>query len=84
MKMIKSHNADIPAVGLGTWELRRVNCAGIVAQALRIGYRHVDTAEFYQNEAEVGEGIRNSGIKRESVFVTMGHQFSRSRGRTCA
>jgi 2,5-diketo-D-gluconate reductase B len=70
MKMIKSHNADIPAVGLGTWELRGVNCAGIVEHALRIGYRHVDTAEFYENEEEVGEGIRNSGIKRESIFVT--------------
>ena len=70
MQAIKSNSTDIPAVGLGTWELRGVNCAGIVAHALRIGYRHVDTAEFYENEATVGEGIRNSGIRREDVFVT--------------
>lgn len=70
MQAIKSNNTDIPSVGLGTWELRGVSCAGIVAHALRIGYRHVDTAEFYENEAAVGDGIRNSGIRREDVFVT--------------
>jgi 2,5-diketo-D-gluconate reductase B len=63
-------NLDIPAIGLGTWELRGRVCARIVEQALRLGYRHVDTAEMYDNEREVGEGLRASGVRRDDVFVT--------------
>ena len=43
---------------------------GMVEQALRLGYRHVDTAEMYDNEREVGEGLRASGVKRDDVFIT--------------
>ena len=60
----------IPALGLGTWQLSGRDCARIVEQAIRLGYRHFDTAQMYGNEREVGEGIRASGIKREEVFVT--------------
>jgi len=67
--MTEPHLA-IPAVGIGTWELRGRVCARIVEQALRLGYRHVDTAEMYENEREVGEGLRASGVSREDVFVT--------------
>ena len=59
-----------PAIGLGTWELRGRACARIVEQALRLGYRHIDTAQIYENEREVGEGVRASGVKRGEVFVT--------------
>src|SRR5215471_8270604 len=45
-------------------------CARMVEEALRIGYRHVDTAELYDNEHEVGEGLRASSVAREEVFVT--------------
>jgi diketogulonate reductase-like aldo/keto reductase len=62
--------ADIPVLGCGTWELRGELCASIVAEALKIGYRHVDTAQGYDNEAAVGAGIRASGISRDEIFVT--------------
>ncbi|MGA2894972.1 MAG: aldo/keto reductase [Xanthobacteraceae bacterium] len=70
MPIIAAHDAEIPLVGLGTWELRGRPCARIVEQALRLGYRHIDTAEIYDNEREVGEGIRASGVKRRDLFVT--------------
>ncbi len=57
-------------LGLGTWELRGRVCTHVVEQALRLGYRHVDTAEMYDNEQAVGEGLHASGIKRGDVFVT--------------
>ena len=61
MPAVTAHNATIPAIGLGTWQLRGRLCARIVEQALRLGYRHIDTAEMYENEREVGEGLRASG-----------------------
>jgi diketogulonate reductase-like aldo/keto reductase len=66
---IEAHGARIPLVGLGTWDLRGATCARMVEQALRIGYRHVDTAEMYANEAEVGAGLRASGVARDEVFI---------------
>ncbi len=67
---IEANGAAIPLLGLGTWELRGRVCARIVEQALRLGYRHIDTAELYDNEREVGEGLRGAGVKRSGVFVT--------------
>jgi diketogulonate reductase-like aldo/keto reductase len=67
---LAANGAEIPLLGLGTWELRGRVCARVVEQALRLGYRHVDTAEIYDNEREVGEGIRASGVKRRDLFVT--------------
>jgi diketogulonate reductase-like aldo/keto reductase len=60
----------VPLIGLGTWDLRGRTCARMVEQAIRLGYRHIDTAEMYDNEREVGEGLRASGARREEVFVT--------------
>jgi diketogulonate reductase-like aldo/keto reductase len=68
--VVTAGGARIPVVGLGTWDLRRGTCARVVEQALRLGYRHIDTAEMYGNEREVGEGLRASGISRENVFIT--------------
>jgi diketogulonate reductase-like aldo/keto reductase len=70
MQFVEAHGARIPAIGLGTWELRGRSCARLVEQALRFGYRHIDTAQIYENEREVGEGLRASGIRRDDVFVT--------------
>jgi diketogulonate reductase-like aldo/keto reductase len=70
MLMVEANGAAIPAIGLGTSQLRGAVCAEMVATALGIGYRHVDTAAMYGNEEAVGEGIRASGIAREAVFVT--------------
>ena len=67
---VDAKGARIPLLGLGTWDLRGRVCARVVEQALRLGYRHVDTAEMYENEREVGEGIHGAGIKRNEVFVT--------------
>jgi 2,5-diketo-D-gluconate reductase B len=69
-RFVEAHGARIPLVGLGTWDLRGRTCARVVEQALRLGYRHIDTAEMYDNEREVGEGLRGSGVKRDAVFVT--------------
>ena len=62
--------ATIPQLGLGTWPLHDAEVADAVAAASALGYRHVDTATKYGNEAGVGEGIRRSGIPREEFFVT--------------
>ena len=70
MIFVEAKGAKIPAVGLGTWEMRGRACARVVEQALRLGYRHIDTAEMYDNEREVGEALRASGVKREDVFLT--------------
>ncbi|HEU0083277.1 MAG TPA: aldo/keto reductase [Bradyrhizobium sp.] len=70
MHFVEARGAKIPAIGLGTWELRGRTCARLVEQALRLGYRHIDTAQIYENEREVGEGLRASGAKRDDVFVT--------------
>lgn len=68
--VVTSGGARIPAIGLGTWDLRGRTCARMVEHALRLGYRHLDTAEMYDNEHEVGEGLRASGISRDDVFIT--------------
>lgn len=65
-----ANGANIPLLGLGTWDVRGDVCRRIVEQAIRLGYRHVDTAQAYENEREVGEGIRNSGVPRDELFVT--------------
>ncbi|MET4136668.1 aryl-alcohol dehydrogenase-like predicted oxidoreductase [Pseudarthrobacter sp. PvP090] len=59
----------IPLIGLGTWPLAGEDATAAVAQASGSGYRHIDTAENYANEAAVGEGIRRSGIDRCDVLV---------------
>ena len=68
--VVEAHGARIPLIGLGTWDLRGRTCARITEQALRLGYRHLDTAELYDNEREVGEGLRAAGVKRDDVFIT--------------
>ena len=70
MQLIAANGASIPAIGLGTWELRGRVCARLVEQAIRLGYRHIDTAQVYENEREVGEGLRASRVRREDMFVT--------------
>ena len=60
---------DLPVVGLGTYALHGKTCTDAVISAVRSGYRLIDTASFYGNEREVGEGVRRSGIAREAIFV---------------
>jgi 2,5-diketo-D-gluconate reductase B len=70
MQIVEANGARIPAIGLGTMTLKDDVCIEIVSAALRDGYRHLDTAQMYGNEREVGEGMRASGVKREDVFLT--------------
>ena len=67
--IIEANGARIPSVGFGTWTLRGKECARLVEQAIAVGYRHIDTAQMYDNERAVGEGVRASG-KRDDVFIT--------------
>jgi 2,5-diketo-D-gluconate reductase B len=60
----------VPALGFGTWPLSGRACRDAVRTALELGYRHIDTAQMYGNEAEVGAAIRDSGVARDALFVT--------------
>jgi diketogulonate reductase-like aldo/keto reductase len=60
----------MPLLGLGTWPLKGEECVTAVRAALEAGYRHLDTATRYENEAEVGRGLAESGVTRGEVFVT--------------
>lgn len=60
----------IPQLGFGVFQIKPEDTAAAVRTALEIGYRHIDTAEMYGNEKEVGQGIRDSGIPREQVYIT--------------
>jgi 2,5-diketo-D-gluconate reductase B len=62
--------APIPRLGFGTWQIDGPTVTEAVADALALGYRHIDTARMYGNEREVGEGLRASGVPRDEVWVT--------------
>jgi 2,5-diketo-D-gluconate reductase B len=74
MNVVEAKGARIPAMGLGTMSLKEQVCIDTIKTALRLGYRHLDTAERYGNEEWVGEGLHQglaaTGLKRDDVFVT--------------
>lgn len=76
MKMLNqsftlSNGVTLPKIGLGTWQTKKGEETYLsVLGALKHGYRHIDTAEGYQNEASVGQAVRDSGIPREEIFIT--------------
>lgn len=70
MKFLSMQGAQMQALGFGTWQLTGKTCASAVRTAIDIGYRHIDTAQIYENEAEVGQGIAAAGISRKELFVT--------------
>ena len=61
---------QIPQLGFGVFQIEPARTAEAVKAALKIGYRHIDTAEMYGNEKEVGQGIRDAGLDRADVFIT--------------
>ena len=63
-----NNGIEIPILGLGTWNLRRIECKKIVRKAISMGYRLIDTAESYGNEEEIGEAIKD--FNREEIFIT--------------
>ena len=75
---LSSHGAEIPVIGFGTSQLG--NCAEIVATALKLGYRHLDTAWKYGTEDGVGEGVRASGVPRREIFLCtkVSHEYLRA------
>jgi 2,5-diketo-D-gluconate reductase B len=75
---LSAHGAEIPAIGFGTSSLG--DCGEIVATALKVGYRHIDTAWKYGTEPGVGEGMRVSGVSRSEIFLTtkVSHEFLRA------
>jgi len=70
MEHVTAGGARIPKLGLGTWQNTGDQCVETVRTALELGYRHVDTAQAYDNETEVGEGITAADVPREDVFLT--------------
>ena len=67
---VEAGGAAIPKLGLGTWQLRGRDCTEIVERALELGYRHVDTAEYYDNHRAVGAGLDRADIDRDDLFLT--------------
>ena len=70
MQSVTAHGATIPAIGFGTWNINGEECARSVAEAIKVGYRHIDTASGYRNEDRVSEGIRAAGVPRSELFIT--------------
>ena len=60
----------IPKLGLGTWFIQDDQAAEAVRQAVSVGYRHIDTAQAYGNEAGIGAGVKSCGVPREEIFIT--------------
>jgi len=70
MKNVKLGRAAMPALGFGTWPLKGEMCYIALNRALDIGYRHIDTAAKYENEAAVGDAIADSSVERSDLFIT--------------
>ncbi|MBP1850205.1 aldo/keto reductase [Rhizobium halophytocola] len=70
MDTVNAHGAEIPALGFGTFRMSEPDVAHILPLALKVGFRHVDTAQAYRNEEAVGSAIRQSGVGRDEIFLT--------------
>lgn len=70
MEFVQKNDISIPKLGFGTWQLEGQSAIDGVKHALNVGYRHIDTAQIYGNEAEVGSAIAESYVSRDAVFLT--------------
>ncbi len=70
MHNVHANGASIPALGFGTWALPDDRVQQLVEHSIGVGYRHIDTAQMYKNEAAVGAGIKASGVARDAIFLT--------------
>lgn len=70
MKYVTVNNIDIPALGLGTYRLKGKQAIQLITQGIEAGFRHIDTAQMYDNEAEVGKAIKQSGQPADAIFLT--------------
>lgn len=82
MKILSTEKLTMPALGLGTWPLKERDCEAAVESALGLGYRHLDTAEMYGNEAAVGAGMAASGLPRGDIFLTTKIWYDKPDGAT--
>ncbi|QNN52841.1 aldo/keto reductase [Nocardioides mesophilus] len=69
-QVLLNNGVEIPQIGMGVWRVPAARAREVVARALELGYRHVDTASLYGNEEGVGQAVRESGLDRDAVFVT--------------
>lgn len=65
-----NQDLEVPKLGMGTWQIKGSQCVQCVQEALEIGYRSIDTAQAYENEKEVGQGLKESQIPRDEIFLT--------------
>ncbi|QSG08578.1 aldo/keto reductase [Halapricum desulfuricans] len=70
MESVTVQGTAVPMLGLGTYQLRGDACVQTVREAIEMGYRHIDTAEYYNNQREVGQGIAAADVDREDIFLT--------------
>jgi len=70
MEHVITAQTQIPALGLGTYRLRGQTCIETVAQALEMGYRHIDTAEYYENQAAIGQALADTAVSSDDLFIT--------------
>ncbi|WP_149537936.1 aldo/keto reductase [Siccirubricoccus phaeus] len=68
--VFRSARTAMPRLGFGTWPMKGAECQAAVESAIGLGYRHIDTAEMYGNEAAVGAGLKGSGVTREALYLT--------------
>ena len=65
-----NNGVEIPVLGFGVFQISPAKTAQAVAEAIKAGYRHIDTAQAYANEGEVGQGVKQSGVPRGELFIT--------------
>ena len=70
MDYVSLRGSKVPALGLGTWLLEGDDCRNAVPMALELGYRHIDTAQIYGNESEIGDALAAASVDRDELFVT--------------
>jgi len=70
MSILTTKHMAMPAIGLGTWPMKGAECEAAIATALTMGYRHIDTAEMYGNEVEVGRALAATRVPRADIFLT--------------
>lgn len=70
MEFVEIQGEKVPALGLGTWQSPGDTCRQAVRHALELGYRHIDTAQIYENEEFVGQGLADSNVDRDEIFLT--------------
>jgi diketogulonate reductase-like aldo/keto reductase len=70
MNTVSVRDAEVPVLGLGTWQITGEQCYETVSTALELGYRHLDTAQMYENERQVGRAVADSDVSRDDVWIT--------------